>query len=147
MLKNIFEICDLIFQNCDRDFFELENSNIDSDFCDDYNNIRLVNSFLFNFSKLQYKIGTKLFKKALYELKEIDNNSIAMVDVLNILERLKLIDSVDDWDELREIRNLLAHEYPMSIDERIENIKIALNGYKKLKIIYNNIKAKINAIK
>ena len=40
---------------------------------DDYSNVRVVNSFLFDFLKIQDKIGTKLFKKILYVAKEIDH--------------------------------------------------------------------------
>lgn len=138
-LKETIKICDQIFDNCTIDYDELKNHNIDSDFFDDYNNTRIVNSFLFNFSKIQDKIGAKLFKQVLYELREIDNLSISMIDVLNILEKQNIVER-NEWDNLREIRNLLAHEYPFSIDERVENINIALNSFIKLKNIYKKLK-------
>jgi hypothetical protein len=28
-----------------------------------------------------------------------------MIEILNILEKLEIIDNTDDWDRLREIRN------------------------------------------
>ena len=52
-LKNIFETIDLMFQNADIDFNELQNKNIDKTFFDDYNNTRIVNSFLFNYNAPQ----------------------------------------------------------------------------------------------
>ena len=139
-LDEIFKLCDSIFENADIDFEELEEKNIDEEFFLDYQNVRIVNSFLFNFSKLQDKIGAKLFKKTLYELKEIDNQNIPMRDLLNLLEKLGILNAYE-WDELREIRNSLSHEYPFSIEERIENINLALDGYKKLKVIYEKIKS------
>ena len=139
VLNQTIEICDKIFANCDIDYNDLVNLNIDIDFFEDYNNIRVVNSFLFNFSKLQDKIGSKLFKEVLYHLKEIDTKNIPMIDILNILEKLEIIDK-NDWDTLREVRNLLAHEYPFSQEERIENINIAIQSYEKLKSIYKSIK-------
>ncbi len=138
-LDEIFKLCNTIFENADIDFEELEEKNIDEEFFLDYQNVRIVNSFLFNFSKLQDKIGAKLFKKTLYELKEIDNQNIPMRDLLNLLEKLGILNSYE-WDELREIRNSLSHEYPFSIEERIENINLALDGYKKLKEIYEKIR-------
>ena len=92
--KEIFKICDNMFENTTIDYNELKAKNIDVDFFEDYTNIRLVNSFLFNFSKLQDKIGAKLFRKVLYELKEIDDTNMPMIDILNILEKLEILDDV-----------------------------------------------------
>ena len=123
-IKEIFNMCDVMFVNADIDYDELTSMDITEKFFEDYKNTRIVNSFLFNFSKLQDKIGAKLFKKTLYELKEIDSFSIGMIDVLNLLEKLEIIENATDWDNLREIRNILAHEYPLDIDERVENIQL-----------------------
>ena len=129
----------MMIKSCDIDYNELNSKDISYNFFDDYNNVRLVNSFLFNFSKLQDKICAKLFRKILYEIKEIDNQNMPMIDILNILEKLEIIDNAKDWDRLREIRNSLAHEYPFNIEERIENLKMALDSYKLLKDIYYNL--------
>jgi len=131
-LKETLIICDQIFINCDIDYFELLEKTIDDKFFDDYKNTRIINSFLFNFSKLQDKIGTKLFKQLLFELREIADFSVVMIDILNILEKLNIVNK-EEWDNLREVRNLLAHEYPFCIDERIENINITLESYLLLK--------------
>ncbi|HHB94827.1 MAG TPA: hypothetical protein ENK88_06755 [Campylobacterales bacterium] len=143
-LDTIFKSCDRLFVQADIDYRDIKEIGLSEDFFDDYNSIRIVNSFLFNFAKLQDKIGAKLFKKILYELKEIDSYSIPMIDVLNKLEKLKIIDSTLNWDRLREIRNILSHEYPINNTERIENIELALDGYLLLKDIYNNIKKELN---
>lgn len=137
-LKETIDICNQIFKNCDIDFNELSLKEIDEDFFQRYENTRIVNSFLFNFSKLQDKIGSKLFKQVLYELREIDNLSIPMIDVLNILEKLEIINK-KEWDSLRDIRNLLAHEYPFCVSERVENINIVLESYEVLKNIYGKL--------
>jgi len=62
-----------------------------------------------------------------------------MIDILNLLEKLEIIEDSKEWDLLREIRNSLAHEYPFDIDERVTNIKIAIDRYEILKKIYLNI--------
>jgi len=146
-IENIFLLCNNLINHCDIDYNILINSKLDNSFFYDYNNTRVVNSFLFNFSKLQDKIGGRLFKKTLYTLKEIDTFELTMIDVLNHLERLNIITSQEEWDKLREIRNTLAHEYPMCKEERIENIQIALEGYTTLKKIYNNLLEIYNEIK
>ena len=140
-LKEIFKVCDKMFENSTIDFNELKLKSIDIDFFEDYLNTRLVNSFLFNFSKLQDKIGAKLFRKVLYELKEIDNINMPMLDILNTLEKLEILDDANKWDTLREIRNSIAHEYPFNINERVDNIKLAMIGFEILKSIYIKLKA------
>jgi hypothetical protein len=63
-----------------------------------------------------------------------------MVDVLHILEKLDILENMDDWERLRELRNALSHEYPLDIQERVENIGLALTGYEKLRKIYFRLK-------
>jgi len=46
-LKEIFKICDSMFENATIDYDELQTKDIDVDFFEDYTNTRLVNSFLF----------------------------------------------------------------------------------------------------
>ena len=65
---------------------------------------------------------------------------MSMIDILNLLEKLEIIPSVAAWDRLREIRNVIAHEYPSDIEERLENIALALSGYEQLKKLYANLK-------
>ena len=141
-LKELIVLIDRLFKNCQIDYDELKQKDIDENFLNDYNAVRIINSFLFNYSKIQDKIGAKLFKKFLYVTNEIDDLSTPMIDILNILEQYSILKK-DDWDRLREIRNSIAHEYPYSIQERVENIYLALDGYEILKQIYKNIKARL----
>jgi hypothetical protein len=129
-----------MLENAQMDYDDLQGSQINRSFFDDYNRIRIVNSFLFNFGKLQDKIGAKLFRQVLYDMKEIDSFSLSMLDVLHLLEKYEIITDSLQWERLREIRNILAHEYPYDIDERIENITLALEGFIELTRIYANLK-------
>jgi hypothetical protein len=140
-LKEIFKLIDTMMVSCDIDYNELKNSKIDVEFFEEYQSVRIINSFLFNYARIQDKIGAKLFKKVLYYSKEIEVENIAMKDALNILEKLGIIEDTYSWDRLREIRNNLAHEYPFSIEERVENITLAIDGYGLLKAIYSNLKS------
>lgn len=142
-LKAMFLLIDMMVKNASIDYKALQESSIDETFFDDYDNTRIVNSFLFNFSKLQDKIGAELFKQVLYELKEIDTFSLTMIDVLNRLEKLNILDASEQWERLREIRNILAHEYPFDTEERIENIALAMEGFVELENIYATLKKAI----
>jgi len=134
-----------MISSCDRDYDDLKDKSIDATFFEDYNNTRIVNSFLFNFSKLQDKIGAKLLKQLLYELKEIDSMSLPMIDILHRLEKLDIVKR-DDWEKLREVRNLLTHEYPFEIEERVANIGLVLEAYQLLKKIYAKVKNASKAV-
>ncbi|MFA7230669.1 MAG: hypothetical protein WC071_05315 [Victivallaceae bacterium] len=139
-LKAVFESLEQLFESCNIDYNALKAQCLSKEWFDNYENQRIVNSFLFNYIKIQDKIGAKIFKMSLFELKEINDWSIPMIDILHTLEKLGIIDSIDEWDKLRELRNVLAHEYPADIEDRIENIALALDGFEKLKNQFLKIK-------
>ncbi len=80
-----------------------------------------IDQLVYRFTKLQDELGTNTFRFLLEYLQE-DINGKPFRDILNILERLQIIDSSDIWLSLRELRNDLAHEYPMLIDETIDKL-------------------------
>lgn len=139
-LKPIFESLDGLFNSCDIDYSLLKEQVLNESWLKDYSNQRIVNSFLFNYIKIQDKLGASLFRKLLFSLREINNENLPMIDMLNLLEKFEIIPSILMWDKLREIRNAIAHEYPLEIEERLENIALALSGFNQLKDLYANIK-------
>jgi hypothetical protein len=139
-LSSIFESLEYLFFSCEIDYDVLKNQTLNAAWFKDYSNQRIVNSFLFNYIKIQDKLGASLFRKLLFSLREINNENLSMIDILNLLEKLEIIPSVAAWDQLREIRNVIAHEYPSNIEERLENIALALSGYEQLKKLYANLK-------
>ena len=77
-----------------------------------------IDQLIFRFTKLQDEIGNNTFRLLLEYLQE-DIADKPFRDILNILERLNIIESSDTWLSLRELRNDLTHEYPELIDETI----------------------------
>ena len=136
VLQSMFEGIEQMFVGARIDLAALQEVSLDAAFFDNYEHTRIVNSFLFNFGKLQDRIGARLFRQTLYELKEIDTLELPMIDVLHHLERLHIIDDPASWETLREIRNTLAHEYPFEIEERVENIELAIEGFAILEEVY-----------
>lgn len=135
-LSEIFAVADSLMEACEIDVLEIKRNELNEVFFTTLDKQRLLNSFLFNFSKLQDKIGAKLFRQVLIELKEIEDESAPMRDILNILERLEIVKSAAQWDKIREIRNSLAHDYPNSLSEKISSVRLALEGYQMLKEIF-----------
>jgi len=72
--------------------------------------VQIIDQFLFRFSKLQDAMGEKLFKTLLLSLDEKVENR-PFIDILNRMEKIELLKSVQEWRDLRDIRNELAHNY------------------------------------
>lgn len=83
--------------------------------------VRCIDQFLFRFAKLQDVMGQKLFRLILLFLEE-DIKNLPFIDMLNKLEKLNLINA-NQWRELREIRNELAHSY----DDEAVKMSMAIN--------------------
>lgn len=137
-LKHLLASIRQMMQAADIDHALLMSAKIDSTWFADYEHQRIVNSFLFNYIKTQDKIGSKLFRLLLQHWRE-DQDSLTMLDMLNRLEKLRIIKDIESWDKLREIRNSITHEYPEDMEVRIGNIQLALSGYEQLKSIIANI--------
>ncbi|MBS0236471.1 MAG: hypothetical protein JSS50_03935 [Proteobacteria bacterium] len=63
------------------------------------------------FAKLQDYLGAKVFDEFLRLVDDYSEDATTL-DKLNKLERLKIIENVDLWRQMREVRNHIAHEYP-----------------------------------
>jgi len=96
--------------------------------------IGFLDQFIFRFSKLQDVMGSRLFPSILELLAEPANEK-AFIDILNRLEKLKIIESALHWIELRKIRNDIVHEYPAALTERIEGINILFDNMEILRQI------------
>lgn len=78
--------------------------------------VSLSDQMIYRFSQLQDTIDSKLFPLLLLGLGE-DISNKPFIDILNKLEKLSIIDNAEKWLSLREIRNLVTHEYPGNEDE------------------------------
>lgn len=103
--------------------------------------IRCIDQFIFRLSKLQDAIGSKIFRYTLNLLDE-DVESLPMRDILNKLERFQLIPSVEEWNYIRELRNEIAHDYPLYenetvtiLNELFTKVDVVIAIYEKLKAV------------
>jgi len=112
--------------------------NLSEEDLDDFDKVKVIDSFVFRFIKVQDLMGNKLFKEVLMLLGEYEP-SMSMLDVLDRMEKLLLLNSAETWLEYRNLRNILTHEYPDNRNEILSGIHEALSVYGKLKLIYQNI--------
>ena len=73
--------------------------------------VAIIDQFVGRFAKLQDAMGAKLLPMVL-ELTKEQGDLQAYLDKLNRLEKIGALASVDEWLELREMRNAFAHDYP-----------------------------------
>lgn len=99
--------------------------------------IEHIDQFLFRFSRLQDTMGEKLFPTVLILLGENITHK-PFIDILNNLEKLELIFK-DDWMELRQIRNGVAHEYSFNMEELVDSLNVIYVSYARLIAVYDGI--------
>ena len=105
-------------------------------------NLVFIDAFIFRFIKLQDIMGEKLFRLILNNLKEndVNSNNVPFIDVLNKLEKYRIINSADEWLNLRKIRNSFTHEYPEDLFKRVDSLNNGFNHVYNIYDIYDKIK-------
>ena len=103
-------------------------------------NVTDVDQFLYRFGKLQDAVGEKLFSAILLFLREEKIRSKSFIDILNRLEKLEILDSKEDWFELRKIRNDLSHHYDDNPEETASAINYIYEKKGTLESIYLKVK-------
>lgn len=111
---------------------------LDIEIFEDFEKIKTIDTFIYRFIKLQDMMGDKLFRVFLDAIGEY-KDSMSLLDILDKLEKLGLVDDAIKWMEYRKLRNKLTHEYPSNEDEIIEGIKIAMEVFYEIDIIFKNI--------
>ena len=113
------------------------NSKDYKDILNNVNDMAFSDQIIYRFSKLQDCMGAKLFKSLLlYQGENIDK---PFLDILNQLEKMDII-SVDDWFEIRDLRNEISHDYEGSEEIAINMLNIIYRLKNNLKDILNSIK-------
>ena len=95
----------------------------------------VLDAYLKRFASLQDFLGAKIFS-LLLEIAGIPNNK--MSEVLYNIEKENIIDTLDSWIELREVRNELEHDYPEELSEALEDLKFCIDNFYKIENYYIN---------
>ncbi len=84
-------------------------------------------------------MGQRLFKAMLGVLQE-EVEYVLFLDIVHKLEKLQLIESAETWQELREIRNAIAHEYDDSPELMTQALNAIFSSHEALLAIYDGLK-------
>lgn len=96
----------------------------------------ILDAYLKRFISIQDFMGAKIFA-LLLEVAGINSNK--MSEVLYYIEKEQIIDSLENWIELREIRNELEHDYPEGLQEALNNLKFCVDSCSKIEEYYHNL--------
>lgn len=95
----------------------------------------ILDAYLKRFSSIQDYLGSKIFA-LLLDIAGI--NSSKMSEVLYYIEKEEIIDSLENWIELREIRNELEHDYPEELKEALVDLKFCIDSFERIESYYKN---------
>jgi hypothetical protein len=94
-----------------------------------------LDAYLKRFASIQDYLGAKIFS-LLLDVSGISGNK--MSEVLYHIEREEIIDSLENWIEIREIRNELEHDCPEELEEALQDLKFCIESFERLESYYHN---------
>lgn len=103
--------------------------------------LSFIDQMSFRFGKLQDSAG-RLLRSLLILLGE-DIEYAPFIDVLNRAEKLGIIGNAEEWIMLRELRNLLTHEYSEDEEDIVRGINRLFEVSGRLCEIYSSIRSYI----
>lgn len=101
--------------------------------------IESLDQYIFRYIKMQDAMGERLFRQML-DLLEEPARSQPFLDKLNRLEQLGAINSKESWLKLRNLRNLLTHEYEDDAVSMSQVINQVYNAFPEVEAIYHQAK-------
>ena len=101
--------------------------------------IEHLDQLIYRFSKFQDAMGNRLFPSVLLMLGEETKHKSA-IDLLNRLEQLGIIPHAKTWLELRQLRNILSHEYSNDMETNVNTINLMLQNIATIVQLFNQIK-------
>lgn len=141
-LQKYFNECDKHLQRIEEAYEDVENL-IPLD-ANSYKNldkhaVQAFDQYLFRFAKLQDTMGDKIFP-LIVQAYEQNTQPQPFIDILNKLEKFGLLNSTKEWLNLRQIRNIIAHQYDDEAQEMSQAINNIINQKEIIKSIYLKIK-------
>ena len=111
---------------------------LDGEIFEDFEKIKVIDTFIYRFIKLQDLMGEKLFKVFLDQIGEY-KDSMSLLDMLDKLEKFGMVENATDWMEFRKLRNKLTHEYPNNEEDIVDGIIMAIDAFEEIEKILKNI--------
>ena len=117
----------------------IEEKGLNKNLLEDKDFLTLLDAFIFRFIKLQSSVGEKLFPLVFEILTGKDRTEVTFIDILNTLEKYRIIPSAEYWKKLRKLRNEFVHIYPWETELKLEAVKRALKEVETIEEIVRKI--------
>ncbi|MBK8750875.1 MAG: hypothetical protein IPL99_04145 [Candidatus Competibacteraceae bacterium] len=122
-IDDLFKECDLHLLALQEAMARCPHSLTADDFATrNANLVAALDQFAYRFVKLQDVMSVQLFRRFALNVLHEPVESLPVIDILNLLERYGYLPSTLRWQEIREIRNQITHEYRLDPDELIVTI-------------------------
>jgi len=95
----------------------------------------ILDAYLKRFASIQDFLGVKIFS-LLLDIAGI--HTTRMSEVLSNIEKENIIDSLESWIALREVRNELEHDYPENLQDALDDLKYCVDSFEKIEGYYLN---------
>ncbi len=95
-----------------------------------------LDAFRVRYCDLQDSLGNKTFRSILILEEEMPGSNL---DILNKMEKRRIIKTFDEWKMLRYIRNLFSHDCPETDTEKAETLNIAYSNTLLLVQVVDNV--------
>lgn len=102
--------------------------------------VAALDQFAYRFTKLQDVISVQLFRRFALDVLHEPVESLPIIDILNLLERYGYLPSAARWQEIREVRNQITHEYRLDPGELIITLEIAFDMVVEMSQIIDKVK-------
>ena len=117
---------------------------------DDYfeikeNDFKIFDTIAYRYIKTQSILGEKLFREIL-EYAEFDTQNKSFIEILSELQKEGILEDIEEWKILREIRNSISHDYPYDEEDIIEAINFLYEKLSNLENMINKIEEKYETI-
>jgi hypothetical protein len=101
--------------------------------------VEQLDQFLFRFAKLQDAIGSRLFPTVDWLISG-KTEFRPFIDILTSLEKYQVVENAGSWQEFRELRNTLSHEYPENVEESAVTLNLLFEQWPIFRNIYSRIR-------
>ncbi|RLA73855.1 MAG: hypothetical protein DRG11_06925 [Epsilonproteobacteria bacterium] len=95
----------------------------------------MLDAYLKRFASLQDFLGNKIFGML---LAVAGIGTTKMSEVLSNIEKECIIDSLENWIEIRDVRNELEHDYPEELIEALNDLRYCIENFDKIEKYYLN---------
>lgn len=107
----------------------------------DENQVAYIDQFIYRFTKLQDAMGMRLLP-AVHAFAQSDEAPRPFIEILARLEKLGFLDSMEDWQYFRNLRNNLSHEYPERKEKNVDSLNALHQSWPRFDALYRSFAEK-----